>query len=143
MLDTLFMDGLYSDLERLTQINQLLDSVPDSQKTGSMQRMRPIDTMLIVPSQDLREIAYRHRKAMPTAIRALLRGVGGKDPAENRLLSFLLFESAYTTELIELGYQDAQKVKEQLYAFAMGEDVPRLYAPQWIKKDLSVLRKGY
>ena len=29
MLDTLFMDGLYSDLERVTRINELLDSVPE------------------------------------------------------------------------------------------------------------------
>ena len=28
MLDTLFMDGLYSDLERITRINEMLDSAP-------------------------------------------------------------------------------------------------------------------
>ena len=29
MLDTLFMDGLYSDLERVTRINEMLDTLPD------------------------------------------------------------------------------------------------------------------
>ena len=99
--------------------------------------MRPIDTMLIVPSEDLREVAYRHRGELPFAIRALLRGVGGSNPGENRLLSFLLFEKAYTRELIKLGYHDAMKVKDELRDFVMDADVPRLFAPSWIKKDLS------
>ncbi len=137
MLDTLFMDGLYSDLERMTRINQLLDSVAPEHRTGAAARMRPVDTMVVVPSQDLRVIAHEHRRELPFAIRALLRGVGGRKSSENRLLSFLLFEQAYTRELIELGYQDAMKVKDQLLDFVTGADVPRLFAPNWVRKDLS------
>ena len=137
MLDTLFMDGLYSDLERITRINQLIDAMPLENRPESISQMRPIDTMLIVPSEDLRVIAYRHRAELPFAIRALLRGVGGSNPGENRLLSFLLFEKAYTRELIKLGYNDAMKVKDELRDFVAGADVPRLFAPNWIKKDLS------
>ncbi len=139
MLDTLFMDGLYSDLERMTRINQLIDSVRPEHRTGALAQMRPIDTMLIVPSEDLREIAHEHRKQLPFAIRALLRGISGRRPSENRLLSFLLFEKAYTQALIDLGYQDAMKVRHELEAFVRGADVPRLFAPNWIRKDLSSL----
>ena len=99
--------------------------------------MRPIDTMLIVPSEDLRELAYKHRAQLPFAIRALMRGVGGRGPSENRLLSFLLFEQAYTRELISLGYRDAMTVKDELLDFVNGAEVPRLFAPSWIKRDLS------
>ena len=137
MLDTLFMDGLYSDLERVTRINELLDALPDENLTVGDTTMRPIDTMLIVPSEDLRVIAHKHRAELPFAIRALLRGVGGSSPGENRLLSFLLFEQAYTRELIQLGYRDAMKVKDELMDFVNGAEVPRLFAPSWIKKDLS------
>jgi len=138
MLDTLFMDGLYSDLERVTRINDLIDSVPAEFRTGSIKNVRPIDTMLVVPSEDLREIAARHRKELPFAIRTLLRGVGGKKSAgEGKLLSFLLFEKAYTRELIALGYRDGMKVKDELLDFVTGQDVPRLFAPEWIKRDLS------
>lgn len=141
MLDTLFMDGLYSDLERITHINQLLDSVPEDQCSGALQKVRPIDTMLIVPSEDLREIAHRHRQELPFAIRALLRGVGSKkSPGENKLLSFLLFEQAYTRELIGLGYRDAMQVKDELLDFVTGAPVPRLFAPEWIKRDLSAFQ---
>ena len=137
MLDTLFMDGLYSDLERITRINEMLDSAPPEGDRRGGRPYRPIDTMLIVPSEDLRVIAHKHRAELPFAIRALLRGVGGRNPGENRLLSFLLFEMAYTRELIDLGYRDAMKVKDELLDFVNGKDVPRLFAPSWIKKDLS------
>ena len=137
MLDTLFMDGLYSDLERMTRINQLIDSVEPLKRTGALIKMRPIDTMVIVPSQDLRVIAHKHRQELPLPLRALLRGVGGRNPSEDRLLSFLLFERGYTQELIDLGYQDAMAVKDQLRDFVMGEEVPRLFAPSWVAQDLS------
>jgi NTE family protein len=137
MLDTLFMDGLYSDLERMTRINQLIDSVAPEHRSGMLARMRPIDTMVVLPSKDLREIAERHRKDMPLTIRALLRGIRGRSAKETRLLSFLLFEQGYTRELIDLGYSDAMQVKDQLLDFVTGRDVPRLFAPSWVRKDLS------
>lgn len=136
-LDTLFMDGLYSDLERMTRINQLIDAVPEQHRGGVMKGMRPIDTMVIVPSVDLRGIAHRHYRALPLALRALLRGIGGKSPRENRLISYLLFEKAFTRDLIELGYRDAMNVKDELMAFVLGQDVPRLFAPSWVTHDLS------
>lgn len=137
MLDTLFLDGMYSDLERMTRINQLIDAVPENQRSGVLTEMRPLDTMVVVPSEDLRAHAHRHHKELPFAIRLLLRGISGKRPGENRLLSYLLFEQAYTRDLIALGYRDAMAVKNELLAFINGEDVPRLFAPGWVKQDLS------
>lgn len=139
MLDTLFLDGLYSDLERLTRINDLLDAHKPPSGQPSSSRMRPIDTMVVVPSQDLREVAARHVKSLPRPVRLLLRGVGGKRHSENRLLSFLLFESSYTQALIDLGYKDAMRVGKELRAFVAGEPVPRLFAPKWLQRDLRSL----
>jgi NTE family protein len=99
--------------------------------------MKPIDTMVVLPSQDLRMIAHKHIDQMPRPVRMLLRGLRGKAKSEDRLLSFLLFEREYTRELMELGYKDAMKVKDQLLDFVTGKDVPRLFAPSWVKKDLS------
>lgn len=139
MLDTLFIDGLYSDLERMTRINQLIDSVPPESRRGILKKMRPIDTMMIVPSKDLRALAYEHRASMPLPLRILLRGIRGQNRPENRLLSFLLFEQSYTRALIDLGYADAMRVKDQLVDFVTGAEVPRLFAPDWINRDLSEL----
>lgn len=137
MLDTLFMDGLYSDLERLTRINELVDAIPESHREGALADMRPIDTMIVVPSLDLREIAYEHRKAMPLPVRGLLRGTGGQGANSSRLLSFLMFEAEYTRRLIDLGYSDAMLVRDELRAFISGDDVPRLFAPSRMRDDLT------
>jgi NTE family protein len=137
MLDTLFMDGLYSDLERITRINQLVDSIPERKRSDALRHMRPIDTMVVLPSEDLRDIAERHRQAMPLPVRALLRGVGGRGRSENRLLSFLLFEREFTQDLIRLGYKDAMAVRNELERFLTGQEVPRLIAPTRIEYDLT------
>jgi NTE family protein len=121
----------------MTRINQLIDSVPPEHRVGPLARMRPIDTMVVVPSCDLREVADEHRRAMPLPVRALLRGIRGEGRNENRLLSFLLFEREYTQTLIDLGYADAMRVKDELRDFVSGADVPRLFAPAWVRKDLS------
>jgi len=138
-LDTLFMDGMYSDLERLSRINQLIDSVPAEHRGPKLSRMRPIDTMVIVPSEDLRVLAHRHRESLPAALRTLLWGISGRGRGEGRLLSYLMFEQAYTRELIELGYRDAMRVRDQLQDFVAGNEVPRLFAPHWVEEDLDIL----
>ncbi len=67
MLDALFSDGLYADLERLTQINQIVDRVGALQGVGENNvHLRRIDIMVIMPSRDLSEIA-RHHTALAAA----------------------------------------------------------------------------
>jgi NTE family protein len=101
--------------------------------------MRPIDTMVIVPSKDLRILAQKHRHELPAALRTLLWGIGGKHGGGTRLLSYLMFEQAYTRELIQLGYHDAMQVRDQLEDFIYGRDIPRLFAPHWVEEDLDIL----
>ncbi|MEJ2602274.1 MAG: patatin-like phospholipase family protein [Gammaproteobacteria bacterium] len=138
MLDTLFLDGLYSDLERMSRINDVLDSIPPEVRTGPARKMRPIDTMIVIPSEDIREVAASCRKAAPLPLRLLMRGMGGPDRGERRLLSYLLFEAEFTRALIDLGYRDAMKIRDELEAFVRDAEVPRLFAPSWMRRDLAV-----
>ena len=119
-LDTLFMDGLYSDLERLSRINQLIDSVPAEHRGEKLSRMRPIDTMVIVPSEDLRVIAAPASPGNATRATRAALGYRRQRSGESSLLSYLMFEQAYTRELIDLGYSDAMQVKDQLRDFIEG-----------------------
>ncbi|MGH8495360.1 MAG: patatin-like phospholipase family protein [Gammaproteobacteria bacterium] len=137
MLDTLFMDGLYADLERVTRINLLLSQTPPGRLSGPVANLKRIDTMLIVPSQDIRGIARRHVHELPIPVRLLLKGLGAMNQGGLQLVSYLLFESGYTRALIRLGYRDAWAVADRLRPFLAGEEVPPISAPHWVERDLS------
>ncbi len=105
LLDTIFSDTLNSDLERLQRVNNTISLVPEDHRKEYA--LRPIETLVIRPSQDLGEIAAKYYYHMPFAIRSLLRVFGINQRTESSIISYLLFEKAYTNALIELGYQDA------------------------------------
>jgi NTE family protein len=121
MLDTLFTDQIYGDLEQLERINTLVHSAPQATHGE-----RIIETLMLAPSVDPREIAARHAKEMPSGLRALLRVIGGRDASGYQLASYLTFESGYTRELIALGYSDAMEARSALGAFMSGEKLPQV-----------------
>jgi NTE family protein len=73
--------------------------------------------LVIAPSQPLDQIAARHRHELPQSLRLFLRGPGATKASGAGVLSYLLFESGYCSELIELGYQDAMAQKQALMSF--------------------------
>jgi NTE family protein len=114
MLDTLFMEGLQADLERLARINTLLEHArPGPLPLG----LRHVETMLVLPQRDPSTIAIAHRFSIPSSLRVLLRVLGATGERGGRLLSFLMFESVYTRELIRMGEQDAEARRAEISAF--------------------------
>jgi NTE family protein len=119
MLDTLFTDQIYGDLEQLERINTLVESAPDAARGE-----RHVETLMLAPSVDPREIAARHVSEIPRGLRALLRVIGGRDASGSQLASYLMFEAGYTRALIELGYRDAMEARAALVAFMSGSRLP-------------------
>ena len=117
MLEALFLDGLYTDIERLNRINQIIKNSGDREIKTNNKTMKYVDYIVISPSEDLNEIAQKHYHNMPLSIRLLLQGLGLLKDRKSELLSFLLFESAYTNELIDLGYRDGIGKKEEIADF--------------------------
>jgi NTE family protein len=135
MLDALFSDGLYSDLERLTQLNHIVERVGPLGSVGEHSvQLRRIDIMVIMPSRDLSEIARHHTAALPRTLRILLRTMGALNTGGGQLISYLLFQDSYTRELIALGYQDAMKRSEDLLAFLGGFAVDKTGATQIMRR---------
>ena len=83
--------------------------------------LRPIEVLVIAPSLRLDDLASKHVNSLPTPIRALLRGVGvtgkGTDTRGAALASYLLFEAAYTRELVTLGVSDTMSRRDEVTAF--------------------------
>jgi NTE family protein len=116
VLDSLFTDGLSIDLERLRQVNELLIA-GGTTKPGH----RPIDVLVIQPSMDPVSLARKHVDRMPRSIRMLLGAIGALEARGGLLLSYLLFDSSYTRELMRLGQADARARKSEILGFLRAE----------------------
>lgn len=113
-LDILFNDNLDADHERLTRINHTLSLLSDEAR--SQTPLRPIETLMLSPSQDLRAIAHRYQHELPRAIRLLMRSLGSWG-SDGRLVSYLLFESSYVGALIDLGHADTMARADEIRQF--------------------------
>ncbi len=131
MLDTLFMDGLYTDLERLSNLNRVI-----ARAGKTLDNVRPLHTLVIVPKDDVRAVAVRHAHELPRAVRLLLAGLGATNRSGMQLVSYLLFESGFTRELIDMGFRDAMEMEDEIRTFVYDEPMDTLYAPAHLKRAL-------
>lgn len=116
LLNSTFIDSLEDDIELLQRLNHLSHLIP-SHVEGRRLGLAPIEVLVVAPSQPLDEIAARHRRELPAALRLFLRGPGATKTSGAGVLSYLLFEASYCSELIELGRSDALAKRRELSQF--------------------------
>jgi NTE family protein len=104
LLDTVFQDQLEADADQLARINALLAALPAD--TPAPQSMRPVDLLLLRPRRDLATLAQGRSTTLPREVRRIVDGMGGRHEGAAEFLSYLLFEPGYTSQLVELGYED-------------------------------------
>ncbi|MET1254799.1 patatin-like phospholipase family protein [Aliikangiella maris] len=116
VLDSVFIDSLDSDIERIRRVNKTIKLIPQAVRE-LQSNLRPIETFAISPSQDLSLLASKHFHTLPRLIQFFFRRIGINPGEGSTVLSYLLFESSYTKELIELGYQDTFRQKSEVIEF--------------------------
>jgi len=118
-LSNIFLDALAVDVERVQRINQTLSLIPDAVRAHSA--LRPIELLVIAPSQRLDAVAARHVGDLPGPVRTMLAALGvTSNMADVRgaaLASYLLFEASYTQELMALGRADTLAMRGDICAF--------------------------
>lgn len=134
-LNAIFLDHLDSDLDHLRRMNELIDSYRGARSPGPgaprvNEPMRHVTPLVLSPSEDLAMVAQRYAHRMPRLVRYLMEGLGTPDAQSADLMSYLLFDAAYTRALVDIGYRDAGERMEEIEDFLRGTPTARERRPR-------------
>jgi len=116
MMNSIFIDNLDFDLERLRRINQTLSLIPESQMADTP-RLRMVESMVITPSENIEDFAREYANNLPRPVRYFFHAAGAMGPKGSAMLSYVLFEAPFCQALIDLGYRDTLRQQDEVFAF--------------------------
>jgi NTE family protein len=114
---SIFLDTLAVDIELLQRINSTLTVVDHHKLKTSGMNLHHVDVCVACPQEPLETLAYEHVRDLPWTIRALMRTIGAMRKGGATLASYMLFDKRYCQALIEMGYQDMLKRREEIAIF--------------------------
>jgi len=115
LFNSIFLDTLDADAIRLERMNSLLRRCAESGNADL--QFRPIDFLLLRPSEDLGQVAAEHASQLPRMVRYLVGGLGSGEGRTSDFVSYLLFEESYLGALMELGEADAAAQWDRIERF--------------------------
>ncbi len=111
MMNAIFLDSLDADYARFSKINTIVEMM------GPKSPWRYIPALMLKPSRDLGAMTEKLSKELPVMLRYFLRTIGVSGQYGLDLLSYLAFDSSYTEQIAELGYEDTMKEKHRILNF--------------------------
>lgn len=117
LFNSLFLDAIEFDYERLRRVNETIKLLHESQELKAKANLKVIPTLLIRPSVDLGVLAAEQFDRFPHMLRYLLKGIGASRERGADLLSYIAFDKAYTSKLVEIGIKDAMNRADEIRAF--------------------------
>lgn len=118
IFNSVFLDTVDTDAAHLERINGLLARLPEEERAASP--LRHVDLLVLKPSRDIGLLAGEFEGRLPRTLRFFVRGLGTPRTRTGDFLSYLLFESAYISRLIELGERDAEEQWPRIATFFEG-----------------------
>ena len=115
IFNAIFLDSLEEDIEHAHSRNVTALLASKSDYPGL--KYKPLPTFLIKPTVDLESLVRKAARNFPYTIQHLLRGMGATGETGWNLMSYLAFDSSYTSRLVELGYEDTMQIKNLLSDF--------------------------
>lgn len=111
MMNAIFLDSLDTDVERLEKMNIMVSIM------GKHSPWKHIPILSLNPSRDLGAMTKKLNNEMPKFLRYFLSSIGVTGLSGLDLLSYLAFDSSYTLQVTELGYEDTWARKNEILNF--------------------------
>ncbi|WP_413582563.1 patatin-like phospholipase family protein [Bdellovibrio sp. HCB288] len=116
ILNGVLLDAVEQDIEKLRRLNEYAKAItPDQQRKVAL---RPLDYLFISPSEDIGEMAVQKAAKLPRIIRYLMKGLGSMQDA-SEIISYLMFDPTFCSDLIEIGRKDGYAQKEEIIKFLL------------------------
>ncbi|MDH5543235.1 MAG: patatin-like phospholipase family protein [Nitrospinota bacterium] len=117
LMNSIFLDSLDSDIERMERVNRTISRMNQFSRASHPDNLREVPLLVIRPSRDLGKLASQQFHRFPFMMRHLLSGIGVSEKSGRELLSYLSFDTNYTTILLNLGYCDALEKEKEIREF--------------------------
>jgi NTE family protein len=136
ILNALLSDKTEYDLQRLERFNAMIDAGERAYGEGFSEALgnamtsrrgsayRKVDALMIRPNENVAAVAAKHVRMGSVVSRAggvigpLIRRVAGAGgEREGDLLSYLLFDGEYASDLVAMGMRDADAMRQKIIDF--------------------------
>ena len=116
LFNAIFLDVIDEDVVRMERLNEMIRKLDAQQRDG----FRPIDLLVLRPSQDLGKLAAGYEPQLPRAFRFLTRSLGTRETSNADFLSLLMFVPEYLGKLIDVGEADGEARMDEVAKLLAG-----------------------